>query len=505
MLNRLTTIRDQKLSLWQSAVEEIAEKIDPARRKAMLEAVTLHIQSEDRQETIPGAPSLAAVAEDDRIRTLALLSKKLFDRANSKQSESGDKQSESGDKPSRIRNLISSLRSVRPSDLNFNLSDLRSLNIRDLGSLGPSDAFNLVTKALPDLRRDYSEMDIAGWSQCLIAYLEYLVKGDGKPRYEDWKKQKTPDPNFGVLDYRLPDWGSHMTDNVAMLRQALKRFKPDAILHLGDVYYSGTVFECQRNVLDVMDSLVDELGIKRPPFFAIPGNHEYYSGGHGFHEMIGTVNSGLAGAQQSASYFCLRTASDKWQFLGMDTGLGDRLPGVKVAPGLEASEIEWHENKLKAFSGSTILLSHHPLFSANKPLNKGGEPQFVNNELLRTFSPFFDRVAAWYWGHEHNLVMFKDGLFDLKRGRLLGCGAFQLSDEEDPYAIKFNKVSYIDDMPKLGLSKEKFYNHAFALLEFSPQKIDVTYYQYPSWNRDFEGPHPDLTESFHRETILPAR
>ena len=68
----------------------------------------------------------------------------------------------------------------------------------------------------------------------------------------------------------LGDWGARMTDNVAMLRQALKRFKPDVIIHLGDVYYSGTEFECKRNVLDVMDQLVNELGLQRPPFFAIP-------------------------------------------------------------------------------------------------------------------------------------------------------------------------------------------------------------------------------------------
>ena len=256
-----------------------------------------------------------------------------------------------------------------------------------------------------------------------------------------------------MLDYRLPDnakvvmigdWGSHMTDNVAMLRQALKRFKPDAIIHLGDVYYSGTAFECKRNVLDVMDKLVKELGIQRPPFFTIPGNHEYYSGGAGFHDMIGKINAGIAGAQQQASYFCLRTKDDKWQFLGMDTGLGDRIPGLKVGPGLDASEAEWHAHKLKAFPGSTILLSHHPLFSANSPVNKVGEKQYVNNKLLETFSPFFDRVAAWYWGHEHNLVMFKDELFGLKRGRLLGCGAFQSGADPDPYAIEFDKVGYIE-------------------------------------------------------------
>jgi len=493
MLNRLATIRDQKLSLWQSAVEEVAETIrDSAQRRSMLEGVTLHILSEERKADLPaGPPSSEAEAERDRPKAFAFLSKKLFEKANAER--------ESGGLSSRVKDIISDIRSFS--------SDLRSGSITDLS--------DRVRNLLPDLTRNYSAKDLAGWAQCIVAYVEYMAKGRGEPHYENWKEKTPPNPNFGVLDYRLPDnakvvmigdWGSHMTDNVAMLRQALKRFKPDAIIHLGDVYYSGTVFECKRNVLDVMDKLVQELGIQRPPFFTIPGNHEYYSGGAGFHDMIGKINAGIPGAQQQASYFCLRTANDKWQFLGMDTGLGDRIPGLSVGPSLQESEEEWHTHKLKAFGGSTILLSHHPLFSAHKQLNKVGAPQYVNNKLLETFSPFFDRVAAWYWGHEHNLVMFKDELFGLKRGRLLGCGAFQSGADPDPYAIKFDKVSYIDKMPKLGLSAEKFYNHAFALLEFSPQQIDVTYHQYPSWNRDFAGPHPDLiTESLHSETILPAR
>ena len=506
MLNRLATIRDQKLSLWQSAVEEVAETIrDSAQRRSMLEGVTLHILSEERKADLPaGPPSSQAEAEKDLPSAFAVLSNKLFDHANAESGGSGERAFSISDLRSKI---VTKLRSVR-------LSELRSLSLSDLRSLSAADLFDLVRNALPDLTRNYGKDDLTGWAQCIVAYVEHLKRAGGKPRYEDWKKQTAPDPDFGVLDYRLPDnakvimigdWGSHMTDNVAMLRQALKRFKPDAIIHLGDVYYSGTVFECKRNVLDVMDRLVDELGIKRPPFFTIPGNHEYYSGGAGFHDMIGKINAGIAGAQQQASYFCLRTQDDKWQLLGMDTGLGDRIPGLSVGPSLQESEEEWHAHKLKAFGGSTILLSHHPLFSAHKQLNKVGAPQYVNNKLLETFSPFFDRVAAWYWGHEHNLVMFEDKLFGLKRGRLLGCGAFQLGAELDPYAIEFDKVGYIKDMPKLGLSDEKFYNHAFALLEFSPQQIDVTYFQYPSWNRDFEGPHPHLTDPLHSETILPAR
>jgi 3',5'-cyclic AMP phosphodiesterase CpdA len=146
-----------------------------------------------------------------------------------------------------------------------------------------------------------------------------------------------------VIDYRLPstskvlligDWGTHMSDNVALLRQALKKLRPDAVIHLGDVYYSGTQWECEQNVLNVLDALVAELKIARPPFFTVPGNHDYYSGGRGFYDMIGRINAALPGCAQKASYFCLRSADDHWQFLGMDTGYNDRDPINQAAPGL---------------------------------------------------------------------------------------------------------------------------------------------------------------------------
>ena len=106
----------------------------------------------------------------------------------------------------------------------------------------------------------------------------------------------------------------------------------------------------------------------------------------------------------------------------MDTGYNDHIPGLPVGPGLQPSEITWHRDKLEKFAGSTILLSHHQLFSANSEINKGARP-YVNESLLATFSPYFDKVAAWFWGHEHNFVLFEDGQHGLKRGRLIGCSS----------------------------------------------------------------------------------
>jgi 3',5'-cyclic AMP phosphodiesterase CpdA len=368
----------------------------------------------------------------------------------------------------------------------------------------------------------YGALDWRGWLGCLIQYIRYSFEAQF-PQYHDWAKQKPASLSYGVIDYRLRnsckvlligDWGTHMTDNVALLRQALKKLRPDAIIHLGDVYYSGTRLECEQNVLNVVDALVAELKIPRPPFFTLPGNHDYYSGGRGFYDMIARVNSSLPGCEQRASYFCLRTADDHWQFLGMDTGYNDRDPINQAAPGLIHSEIAWHRDKLDHFPGTTILLSHHQLVSAKEVLHQGGRHPCLNTKLQKVFQLYFDRVAAWFWGHEHCLILFEDNLPvtgrpPLRKGRLIGCSAYEESVSQDPYGVTkgCEAAIFMKDMKQLNVSSyrshlQKFYDHAFALLEVTPQRITAKYFSYPSWDQDFQVPaEPELGEPIFAEEL----
>ena len=379
---------------------------------------------------------------------------------------------------------------------------------------------------LHDLVTNYSSWDIAGWAQCGWYYTKYYVLAHLPPSYSDWQAHAPADINFGVIDYLLPknsrvlmigDWGTHMPDNAALLHQALKKFDPDVIIHLGDVYYSGTVEECTANVLDVLDEIIADLKPqKRPAFFAIPGNHDYYSGGSGFYRMIGKVNSGVAGCTQQASYFCLRTEDNKWQFLGMDTGYGDRNPVEQQAPILQVHEGAWHRDKLDTFPGTTILLSHHQLISAKETLN-GGQRPYLNENLYAVFKQYFDRIAAWYWGHEHNFILFENDLkiqtddLPLKKGRLIGCSAYEETRDDDPFEVKYPKARFMNNMPRLGLSEYKsglqtFYNHAFAILDVAPDKVTASYYEYPSWGQgNAPSADPPIDKYLYREQLMPMR
>src|SRR5207244_1267414 len=59
---------------------------------------------------------------------------------------------------------------------------------------------------------------------------------------------------------------------------------------------------------------------------------------------------------------------------------------------------------------------------------------YLNPKLLDVFEPFFATgIAAWLWGHEHNFVLFQNGLFGLSKGQLLGASAYE--ERESPYEV----------------------------------------------------------------------
>ena len=363
---------------------------------------------------------------------------------------------------------------------------------------------NQAAPALEQEHRKYSEYDMLGWLGCQKTYLEYWEFGLRSPVYRDWKSQGGGDPTYSLIPYRLPDdarvalladWSTGMDDSAALLAQIRADHDPTAVIHLGDVYYSGLQPECAANFLQVFQKV---FGDSPAPVFNLPGNHDYYSGGGGFYWLLDNINSRPEWRQQ-ASYFCLRTADDRWQFLGMDTGRHDWNPftpedPLAGCPYLEPTEIGWHQDKLDNFAGSTILLSHHQLLSARSAIDSLTSPaRYRNPHLMQVFSPYFPKIAAWFWGHEHSLGLFEDGLFGLRKARLIGCSGYEAAQGEDPYEQKYPEAPYRQPVVKLGMV-DGYYNHGYAIADLkraSPSDpITVSYYQIPSWSGDTEKPLP---------------
>jgi len=480
----IVRVRDPNLSLWQSAVAEVARRHLQATSAGtpstadVLDHPIVRATNDFVQRRVAGEAPLSPAAPGASGNADAFRSGEAFDFASAQAAAPGAALGDSASAPP-----------AAPSS---------ATGSAPLGATAASAA-----SPWP-----YSDDDPHFAYLCAAVYAEYMAKYRGAFLYRDWKKEGKDSLDYGVITWTLPndarvgvigDWGTGMEDAESLLRDLMVQHTPQALLHLGDIYYSGTPAECASNFTDVITRVFDEvLGKgKRIPVFTIPGNHDYYALGHGFYPAIDHLNDGIDGAAQAASYFCLRTADGGWQFLAMDSGYEDANPANQVnatyaGPWLQPNEVAWHRDKLDNFGGATILLSHHQLFTANATINGMASSQsefpYLNPFLLRPFLPYFrTRVAAWMWGHEHNFVLFRDGLFGLAKGRLIGASAFEETKAESPYQVKYPAVAYLDSAKyRVSPNAQGYYAHSYAVIDFAGRAspgdpVQVSYYAYPSW------------------------
>jgi Calcineurin-like phosphoesterase len=331
----------------------------------------------------------------------------------------------------------------------------------------------------------FSECD-PKWIGTLDEYAKYFGPGGGL--------RQIPYVRAGavgnhVLDLKpnarvavIGDWGTGTATAVDLL-QSVKRQKPDAVIHLGDVYYSGTEAECDKFFLQIVNDVFDRAN-SAIPVYTMPGNHDMYSAGSGFYQLIKELNGGAQ--QQLASFFCLRATDGAWQFLAMDTGLHDHDPlhVTDVLTFLEKDEEDWHVERIKEFPGHTVLLSHHQLFSAFSQIGKpdaNGNLHPCNPNLLESYNRFTEagpgRIAAWFWGHEHNLCIYGP-YAGLQFGRCIGHGAIPVFDTDKPYDVADGLL----DPPQLIAGTELatsdgVYAHGYAMIGFDGAVATVDYFQ----------------------------
>jgi hypothetical protein len=434
---------------------------------------------------------------------------------------------------------------------------------------------------------DFSTDDLAGFGLCLIVWiglvgatgmdkvtrllLDYLLASLGlspviREKIENYLQEfwnETPvksyqsayrkPGNYKAIPWQIPadaqivllgDWGTSMDDAREFLKALWRKAylnapgKTIVFIHLGDIYYCGLPYECEHYFRQVFIRVGQELQQEinnsnfnpRPPIFTIPGNHEYYSYGYGYFQMLDILNQGVPGIaaedlHQKCSFFCLRTANQKWQFLGMDTGQADgnaalsALQGMgdimksyltmnsdwnwvnisekflitvyedftgPFQPELQPDEVKWLRDRIEEFGGKTIMLSHHQLFSRRAQINHRS-PVYMNTWLDRHFRNYFgSRIAAWYWGHEHSFAVYMDGLMGLNKGRLLGSSSYEATEQNDaPYENNYPAIPFARQMTNDLIKKNKdgLYNHTGAILTQTGSELSVKYYQFPAWSQ----------------------
>lgn len=329
------------------------------------------------------------------------------------------------------------------------------------------------------------------WAQTISEYAKYFGVGGSRvePLYVTPEKAGDgvmvikKDAKIGLIG----DWGTGVEPAQRVLRR-LQEQKPDVLIHLGDIYYSGTPEECRIKFEAPVNRIFNRPASKLP-VYTLSGNHDMYCGGVGYYELIQRLNKGLKGANgkslvQPASFFCLRAEDDSWQLLAMDTGRHDYSPFsvTDAVTFVDLAEQEWLVRRMTEFNGKTILLSHHQLFSAFSQIGTNGANGRltpVNPKLQATYAALTQnnkKIAAWFWGHEHNLCIYEP-YAGLERGRCLGHSAIPVFVDDEPYKT----LADLANPPRIAansmLSKDgQFFTHGFATLSLGSDGVAIADY-----------------------------
>lgn len=227
------------------------------------------------------------------------------------------------------------------------------------------------------LEAQFDTGDWGGWASIAWAKIKHFRK---HRLLRPANAIPTPIPDAARIAI-VGDWGTGLygaPEIAAAIRTDRDPFA--ALIHLGDVYYSGTSREMKDRFLDVWPTRPG--AISR----ALNSNHDMYSGGHAY------FGDTLPRFDQEASYFALQNTH--FTLIGLDVAYDDHE--------IDDPQVEWIEDVLaQAGSRRVLFFSHHQLYS---PFDGQGSKLWQHEPfgaLLRS-----KRVSAWYWGHEHRCTIF---------------------------------------------------------------------------------------------------
>lgn len=280
-----------------------------------------------------------------------------------------------------------------------------------------------------------------------LSVLYQRLKGRARGKAPFIQHERPEDFRFELADGArvalVSDWGTGNRDAVTVAQQ-IRAQKPDHVIHLGDVYYSGTPREVRDNFLDVWRAH----GPRQARYWALNANHDMYSGGYGYFQHA------LPAIGQPASYFNLRNRH--WRLIGLDSAY--------VNHNFNTPQMPWLDAQLAGDGGRTILLTHHHLFSA---FRKRGDL------LEEHLDPYLTdgRVFGWFWGHDHYLMAFED--YRGMKCRCIGHGSLPYTPPDRRRHRHDVKVARMETRPSPRNPNRGM--HGFAMLTFDGGVLQIDY------------------------------
>jgi hypothetical protein len=384
----------------------------PSTRDAIVTVRSLPEPS--RIEAAPAATNVKADVDSVERAMLIAQYRRLRDRLEEEAAKSGD-------------DVMVTAPDPQVSRLQSRLSQL-ALEGQPLGPGGQEVKFGT----------GFEGRDWFGW---LKSTLDWVKREDAHPFVWSTAPPETINDSFTVA--MAGDWGTGLYGAPKIAQQIAATGPFDLVMHLGDVYYSGTAEEIKERFLKLWPFAAGRM------HRAINSNHEMYSGGFGYFDIV------LPRFGQAASYFALQNAH--WMLVGLDTAYVDH--------DMDPKQVAWLEQLVNGRGQrKVVLFSHQQLFS--RLSDQGTNLQAKLDGLLTG-----RKITAWYWGHEHQCVLYDQhqdwGLF----ARCLGNGGIpEARNREVRNAPQERAESYV----------------TWRRLEVNPQK------PWSPRSLALDGPNPDV-------------
>ncbi|WP_052409407.1 metallophosphoesterase family protein [Paraburkholderia oxyphila] len=259
----------------------------------------------------------------------------------------------------------------------------------------------------------YESLDI-GWTEAAVCWLEYIASRPKAP-FQTNPPEISIDATLSIAV--AGDWGTgfdYRPDGLIVPAEKVKNCMtscdPVYTVHLGDVYYSGTLEEEPKNFIDLWPE-----GVQGS--FTLNSNHEMYSGANGYFAALGDDKFSK---QNKNSYFALK--NQDWLIVGLDTAYHADELHLYQHGFLDSDQCAFLDRLLneEPMSRRTILLTHHNGLSLD-----GSTPTALWGQIAPSFA---QRELWWYWGHLHAGVVYADR--GKVHGRCCGHGAFPAGEPD---------------------------------------------------------------------------
>ena len=363
----------------------------------------------------------------------------------------------------------------------------------DLGEVDPitslsvADRLNDALEPLPAAGLQaivpYSDEDPL-WLICGLAValrdVDALLAGDREFNADPAQQQLGSESRL----FLFGDWGSGTeraeklaTAITAKLNEDESRSRDCHVIHLGDTYFAGFPWEQYLHVLRLWPATTQSWATS----WALPGNHDYYSGAGGYYDTLLTERRFAHQSTGGTTTSIFEIANDRWMILGLDSGYIDHDLVPVEQSWLKARLEHAERNQL-----GVILLSHHQPWSV---FTAGPNPPWWQRalSLLRRLKAWVTRksntpmlwsrvqplladlqLQAWFWGHEHRLALYKETK-EIKRPRLLGNAGVPSRLTDSRYISDESKLILDYEVPLGNTPKDKpWCRFAFAVVDLDP-------------------------------------